>query len=873
MIAELQTRVRQVIEGHGLGEAFRRLIAENDRLIRQPELDNGRALVTARSVIYREVAAAWMAAEHRDSGYDKPFALVAIGGTGRAEVTPCSDLDFALLFDDDLETNPFLARLHRLMLHSDGFLQACGFKCEPLPFNLDDAAGLTDKQLNSFLDLQPVYDPTGLARRFRERIQATYDPFQHFLHVRRFWKGQWEKAAGESERLDRFDIKNEGLRLFLAGIWTLAGKQFLHSHEVYRTLDDPRVLHAYEFLLRIRMFVHLRRGSPCRPSPDGSHPEDALTFDDFTSFGQLLGPEAGEEAQFEFDNDVRSRLLDARRRVARFARAVIQQELKAGRQVGPDSPLVYGVGGLYHTTSPKCQTPREKSRAALLLLWAAQHYGVPIDPCELQATFRNAGDWLTLVPELGSLFYEPEGSLADSFAFLSQFDGAEDRLFPGYRRFESSLDGRVMQEKQRLRGAIERRKIQILEEYVREGTAMLARNTSTAGPSSLSEEVHPEVEAALLDADHLAGVKLALKTKRLPLTPGDRKLREDSSRPLYERFSTGMSEIDLAEYYAPYPQEADLNLETIRVTEFLIANRRALREHAEEGVIDKQQVAAFARLCGNEERLRSLYVFTCVDRAEWESEMHDPARWFTMRELYEKTMHEFRPGADPRRAIENAGYSPEQLSILRDFGEDFFAGIYRRYANRFGAHLVRLYEQPDQTGPKVSVLRNGKGLIIGVAASDYRGLAASVSGALWHRRVKLAQAHFFSAMNHGLALDFFHVAPGSPPLDTQLQRELETAIRERRHIADEDEASLPELAGQATLRPWRPGQYCLDFEIKRDTGGLVYALTYKIFRYLEGDIFALSAHAGRGRSFIDVFFALPAHFPLEEARRIVQERF
>ncbi|MCP5515762.1 MAG: hypothetical protein H7A45_00725 [Verrucomicrobiales bacterium] len=873
MIAELEAQVRQAIAKHGLREAFQRLIAGNDRLIRQPELENGRALVTARSVIHREVAAAWVTEQHRTSGYDKPFALVALGGTGRAEVTPCSDLDFALLFDDDIEENPFLAQLQAQLLHSDRFLEACGFKCEPLPFNLDDAAGLTDKQLNSFVDLQPVYDPTGLARRFRERIRGTYDPFQHFLYVRRFWKDHWEKAAGESERLDRFDIKNDGLRVFLAGIWTLAGKQFRPGVEIYRTLDDPRALQAYEFLLRIRMFIHLRRGCPCRPAPDGNHPEDVLTFEDFTSFGELLGPEADERTRFEFDNDVRSRLLDARRRVARFTRAVIQQELKQGRQVGPDSPLVYGVGGLYHATSPKCRTPREKSRAALLLLWAAQRYGVPIDPCELQATFRNAGDWLTLVPELGSLFHETEGSLADSFTFLSQFDGAEDCLFPGYRRFESSLDGRVMEEKQRLRGAIERRKIQILEGYVREGAAMLARSTSASGSGALAEEVRAEVEAALLDLDHLAAVKLALKTKRLPLTPADRKVREDATRPLYERFSTGMSEVDLDSYYAPYAEEADFNPETIRLTEFLIANRRAFREHARERVVDKQRVEDFARLCGSEDRLRSLFVFTCADRAEWECETDDPARWFTIRELYEKTMREFRPGVDLRRAIETAGYSPEQLAILRDFGEDFFAGVYRRYANRFGAHLVRLYEQPQDTGPKVSVLRHGKGLIIGVAASDFRGLAASVSGALWHHRVNLAQAHFFSAMNHGLALDFFHVAPGSSPLGMELQKDLENAIRERRHIAEADEANLSELAGRSTVRPWRPGQYCLNFEIDRDTGGLVYALTYKIFRHLGGNIFALSAHAGRGQGYIDVFFAPPAELSLEEARRIVRERW
>jgi hypothetical protein len=40
----------------------------------------------------------------------------------------------------------------------------------------------------------------------------------------------------------------------------------------------------------------------------------------------------------------------------------------------------------------------------------------------------------------------------------------------------------------------------------------------------------------------------------------------------------------------------------------------------------------------------------------------------------------------------------------------------------------------------------------------------------------------------------------------------------------------------------RPGQHCLRFETSRDAGGLIYALTYKVFRYLEGNIHGLTAH-------------------------------
>jgi len=868
-----ESRVLDEIRKAGPLSAFQGLITENDALIRAPELGNGRAIASARTAIYTALVADWAAEQKSFFGYDKPFAVVALGGTGRAEMAPCSDNDFAFLFDDALEGNPFLLELQRQVLHTDTFKNRCGFTCLALPFSLDDVPNLSGKQLNSFLDLRAVYDPGGLTELFRERIRSTFDPFEHFLHVRGFWKDQWEKAAGESERLDRFDIKNDGLRLFLAGIWTLAGRHFLHSHDVYQTLDDPRDLAAYEFLMRIRAFVHLRHAGMQQSAGGGNHPEDVLGFEDFNSFGELLGPEADERARFEFASGVRAGLLSARRRVARFAKGVIERELKDGRVVSPGNPLVLGVGGLFHLPSKERRMPEEQSRAALSLLLAAQRYGVPIDPSELQGTFRNAGDWLVPVPELSALFYEQRGSLADSFAFLSQLDGAEDRLFPGYAKFEASLDARVLAERKSFRGALERRKLQALDRYIHDGREKLAQAVSTTQLTDPAQGVLAAVEAAALDADHLAAVKLALKTKRLPLTDEDISARADESRPLHHRYSSGVSEIPLAEYYAQFGTACDFSPETLRLVEFLVANRRAFKERSEAGLSDARQIDELAGLCQEEHRLRALFVFTCADRFEWESEQVDPSRWFNTRELYAKTLLRFRPASDQTRILSSAGFPPDQLNILRDFGEDFFGGVYRPYAVRFGAHLVRLAEEPDMFSPKAGILRDGTSTIIGIAARDYRGLAATMSGALWHQKIDLRQAHLFSATNHRLALDFFHLAPQKRALPPEIIRFLEDAIQRQLFIADSDEAALPRIAGSASLREWRHGLHCLRFETSEDISGLVYVLTYKIFRHLRGDIFGLRAHSVPGRAYVSVYHRLPPDLSIEEAHAITARHF
>jgi hypothetical protein len=872
MISDNENRVLEAVRQCGPLEAYRRLIAENDALIQGPDLNNGRAITTMRTAIHTALAGQWAEEQQRTLGYDKPFAMVALGGTGRGEVTPCSDLDFAFLFDDALEGNALLLELQRQMLHTNGFRERHGFSCVAFPFGVDDMPSLVGKQLNSFLDMSPVFDPSGLADRFRERIQTTFDPFEHFLHVRRFWKKQWEAAAAASERLDRFDIKNDGLRVFLSGIWTLAGKTFTHSHDVYRTLEEPRDLEAYDFLLRIRAWVHLRRSRSGRPEAFGKHPADVLGFEDFVSFGEMLGPESDDQMRFDFAEGVRSRLLSARRRVAVFARAVIERELRRGRAVAPGSPIIYGTGGLYYATSGRCCAERDKSRAALSLLLASQRYGVAIDPSELHATFRNAGDWLVRTPEVSALFYEQRGSLADSFEFLSQIDGTEERLFPGYGKFESSFDDRVMSERLSLRGALERQKMRTLERYVAEGAERLVTAVSPEKLTAMEEDT-VAINAALLDSDHLAAVKLALKTKRLPLTPHDQAVRDDESRPLHERYTSGFSGIPLAEYFAPYVSECEFTPETLEIARFLIANRRTFKEYAEAGRNDAQLVEDFARLCRNEQHLRALFAFTCADRAEWESDRSEPVRWWNIRELYAKTLETFRPKRDRAGALKAAGYGEEELTILRDFGEDLFSGLYRLHAIRFGAHLVRLAGGGGAVGPKAAIIRDGTSTMLAVATRDYRGLAASISGALWKSQVDLRQAHLFSAMNHGLALDFFHLAPGAKPLRQDLSGIVEDAIRAQRHIAEADEAGLPPIDGLFMLTESRPGQHRLRFETSRGSGGLIYALTYKVFRYLEGNIHGLTAHTARGNAYISIYYSLPARKSLNETRAIVESRF
>lgn len=870
-----EAKVIALIAEIGPVEAFRQLTAANDRELLSPVLDNGRRLARERTLIYTTLVREWAAKQHASFGYDKPFAVVALGGTGRMEMTPCSDNDFAFLFEDALEDNAFLLHLQEQILYGP-FKQAYGFKCESLPFTLSDIPNLDGKQLNAFLDMRPVYDPDGFTDLFRERIRDVYDPFKHFLHLRAYWEETWKEAALECERLDRFDIKNQGLRVFLAGIWLLAGERFQPSWEIYEhPVCSEKDLADYAFLLRIRGYAQLRHPNLPPGAAPGNHPEDILTFEDFVSFGELLGNDANELEKYNFANAVRARLLSARRRVGRFAQGVMQRALRDGRPIRRGSPIVLGLGGLTHAPlDADSPSKEEKSAAALSLLVASRRYGLPVDPSELHHTFLNIGEWLVLTPQLAELFYEERGSLAEVFAFLASTDGAEERLFPGYAKFESSLDGRVMHEQRFLRGALERDKLRLLEEYVREGKQRLAQAVSEYKLTDVGKNLSVQVEAALLNADQLAAIRLALKTKRLPLTEADLEAREDETRTIYERLSSGISGIPLEEYYERYAEQGGFAEPTLALTQFLIQNQRAFREFAKISVASQEQVERFVDLCQSEEWLRALYVFNHADQGAWQSPDTSAALLpdgFNVSELYIKGIEHYHPRPGMQEQMVRAGFTPDHLDVLEDL-KGIFTGAYRELSHRFLYHLIELTENPDK-GPLVRMIWDGPTSIVGVAAKDYRGLAASITGALAEMAIPLVQVHIFSAKRYGLALDFFHVDLPDRSKGPEMVALIDEVIREKRYINAGDEAELVEVRGKVSLEPWDDeGRYRLMVETDGQVNGTIHALTYRLHQHLGANISGLTAYTVRGTVFIAVYHDLPETLTLEEAKAIAAEK-
>jgi hypothetical protein len=876
------------------------LLSQNDALIRSPDLSNGFQIVRQRARVYLDRIAGWAEGQRFRFGYDKPFAVGAVGGTGRLEMTPNSDLDIVLLFPGkvrrDLANNAFYRELRRQTVDTRQFELAHGFSLTPIVCGLDDAGSMQGKDLNAFLDLHPVYDPEGLTGQLRERIRETCDLFAHFLYLHRKWEGVLRRGAERVEFLDRFNIKAEGLRLFLNGAWTLASRDFRHSSEIFPDLEDKTVLAAHGLLLRIRCWQHLRRGAPSPPDHGGNHAEDVMTFDDFLALDELAGEDADETERFEFAARARELLLRARRQVATFGRAVMEHELRIGRPVKGGSPVRFGRAGMFRV-EPAGGGPLERSEAAFDLLLNAQRNGVRVDPDELQGAFHQAGCWLARCPAFGRLLMEETGSLARTFDFMAQIDGAMERLFPGYSKFEASLDERVVAGRGSLqpspvnrhvleredaelqapvrrevggtRAVIEREKLRYLESMIAAGQSLSL--DALRGPFNVNaSDIEPAVVAAGLDNTQLAAVRLAIKTKRLPVTAGDLEARADPALCLMKRVSSGLSGIPLDQYFEGWENECGLPPETLDLTRFLVAQRRAFKDAAKFGSNPDEMVREFAGLCGDAGRLRALYVFTHADSLRMAGDAPEIERWFHTRELFWKALRWFEGGdADAASALlEPQGMDEERLRVLRDFGEDFFSGIYAPQILKFGTHLFKL-ATGGETKPKTRLYWEGPSPVLAVAARDWRGLAACISGEFFSRGISVRQAHLFSAMMHGLALDFFHIDSAGGRLPKDLEWTVERAILERRHLDREDAGRVPPLEGRIELTEREPGTCVLRFECLRDQPGLVYGLTLRACMDLEADVFSLLSEPAGAGARISLVIRLPAHLSLDQARGIV----
>jgi [protein-PII] uridylyltransferase len=196
------------------------------------------------------------------------LSLLAIGGYGRAEMVPFSDIDIAFLPSE--EEHPVIDAVvkeaFRLIVEVfiDSARLEVGYAYRPVA----DVERLDNTGKAALLEARLIAGSEKLPRRLREELHARWDPVEFLL----------EKAAERRAAAGRLDLSlyaiephlkegTGGLRDIQTALWVAGAVlktnqpiKALEYHGIVTGDDCAQVMAAYEFLLKTRVWLHLVTG-------------------------------------------------------------------------------------------------------------------------------------------------------------------------------------------------------------------------------------------------------------------------------------------------------------------------------------------------------------------------------------------------------------------------------------------------------------------------------------------------------------------------------------------------------------------------------------------------------------------------------------
>src|SRR5438477_1006951 len=200
-----------------------------------------------------------------------PLALVALGGYGRGELNPFSDIDVMLLHDQEKKgISPHLEEMVQQVLY---LLWDSGFKVGHSTRSIKEAVAQANQDMRTktaMLESRFLAGDADLAREFRRqfRSKCVDGSEREYVELRIQDQVARHKKFGDSVYLQEPNLKSGcgGLRDYQNLLWMtyfkegslstnqLVGKDWLSE------ADQRRIETAYDFLLRVRTDLHYATG-------------------------------------------------------------------------------------------------------------------------------------------------------------------------------------------------------------------------------------------------------------------------------------------------------------------------------------------------------------------------------------------------------------------------------------------------------------------------------------------------------------------------------------------------------------------------------------------------------------------------------------
>src|SRR5712672_2065841 len=214
--------------------------------------------------------AASSAAARGNGEAEVPLALIALGGYGRGELNPFSDVDVMLLHQQRAGISPRLKEMVNQILY---LLWDSGFKVGHSTRSIKEAIAQANSDMRTktaMLEARFLAGNTELATEFREqfRSKCVVGHERDYVELRMEDQVARHKKFGDSVYLQEPNLKSGcgGLRDYQNLLWItyfkegslstnqLVGKDWLSES------DQRRIERAYDFLLRLRTDLHFATG-------------------------------------------------------------------------------------------------------------------------------------------------------------------------------------------------------------------------------------------------------------------------------------------------------------------------------------------------------------------------------------------------------------------------------------------------------------------------------------------------------------------------------------------------------------------------------------------------------------------------------------
>jgi len=223
-------------------------------------------------VLLRHVFAAGAAAVRGSSDLvESPLALIALGGYGRGELNPSSDVDVMLLHGGTAgKISQYIEEMAEQILY---LLWDIGFKVGHSTRSIKEAIAQANRDMltkTALLESRYLAGDPALAHEFREqfRLKCVAGCEREYVELRMQDQAARHSKFGDSVYMQEPHLKNGcgGLRDYQNLLWMsyfregalttthLVGKDWLSES------DQKRIETAYDFLLRVRTDLHYATG-------------------------------------------------------------------------------------------------------------------------------------------------------------------------------------------------------------------------------------------------------------------------------------------------------------------------------------------------------------------------------------------------------------------------------------------------------------------------------------------------------------------------------------------------------------------------------------------------------------------------------------